>query len=464
MLTLMSERLPCFKAYDIRGRIPDQLNAPLARQIGRAYAKVIGAKKVVVGYDMRLSSPELANEVRLGLCEMGVDVVDIGLCGTEMVYFSTFHLEDQGVDGGIMVTASHNPADYNGMKLVKRGSVPISGDSGLFDIEEQARNGVKIAGPDKDHGSVYPLSIMNDYVAHLLSYVDAKSLSKFKIVENPGNGCAGIVIDALEAMAGALPVEFFKVHHQPDGKFPNGVPNPLLEENRASTAEEVIAQGADFGVAWDGDFDRCFFFDEKGEFVDGYYIVSLFAEEMLADAPKGSPILYDPRLIWNTEATLEKAGARAVMCKTGHAFIKERMRKEDAIYGGEMSAHHYFKRFAYCDSGMIPWLLMLTILTKSGKKLSEMVADMKTSFPSSGEINRRLEDADAALAKIEEHYAPSADSVDRTDGISFAFDGWRFNLRKSQTEPVIRLNVESRGDRALMEMKTQEVLGVMESA
>jgi phosphomannomutase len=446
-------QITCFKAYDIRGRVPDQLNEDIAYRIGRAYADVIQPAKVVIGHDIRLSSEAIKAAVIRGLQEQGVDVYDIGQCGTEEIYFATSHA---GMDGGIVVTASHNPKDYNGMKFVREDSKPISGDTGLFDIKELAeRNQFQAA---TKAGSLYPLDTSPAYIEHLLSYVDVASLLPLKIVVNAGNGGAGQVIDKLESR---LPFEFIKLLHEPDGNFPNGVPNPLLEDNRGATIAAVRAYGADMGIAWDGDFDRCFFFDERGEFIEGYYIVGLLAEAFLKNQP-GSKVVHDPRLTWNTIQIVEGAGGEAVASKTGHAFIKERMRLENAIYGGEMSAHHYFRDFAYCDSGMIPWLLVAGLIASRRQPLSAMVAERLAAFPCSGEINSTIENPPAVLDRVEQHYGDSALETDHVDGLSMSFADWRFNLRMSNTEPVVRLNVESRGDKALMEAKTAELLSLME--
>ena len=449
----MGDFLPCFKAYDVRGRIPDELNDDIAYRIGRAYAEFLSPKQVVIGYDIRLTSQELSQALADGLRDGGADVIDIGQCGTEEIYFATSHL---GVDGGICVTASHNPKDYNGMKFVREGSKPISGDTGLKDIERIAAEKTYSAAGKR--GSYRTENTRQAYVEHLLTYVDVAALKPLKIVCNAGNGGAGAVIDALEPH---LPFTWVKVHHNPDGEFPHGVPNPLLEENRAPTIHAIQEHQADLGIAWDGDFDRCFFFDADGNFVEGYYIVGLLAEAFLK---KHSPekIVHDPRLVWNTIELTESLGGTAVQSKTGHAFIKERMREEDAVYGGEMSAHHYFRDFAYCDSGMIPWLLVAELISKTGKSMAQLVAERTAKFPCSGEINRRLSDAKATLAKIEEHFRDSADKVDHTDGLSMSFADWRFNVRASNTEPVVRLNVESRGDIELMKKKTAYLLQLME--
>ncbi|WP_226648802.1 phosphomannomutase [Microbulbifer variabilis] len=449
----MSE-LTCFKAYDLRGRVPDELNTEVAYRVGRAFAQFLGAKRVVVGHDIRLTSGELTDALVNGLRDAGTDVFHIGECGTEEVYFATFHGD---FDGGICVTASHNPMDYNGMKFVRAGSRPISGDTGLFDIKRLAEE--NDFAPVAERGSLQHFEHRADFVKHLLGYVDSKALNPLKLVVNAGNGGAGAVVDAL---APHLPFEFVRVHHQPDGNFPNGIPNPILPENRASTAEAVRDSGADFGIAWDGDFDRCFFFDENGDFIEGYYVVGLLAEAFLVKH-KGAKVVHDPRLLWNTEDIVRAAGGEPVQSKTGHAFIKERMRKEDAIYGGEMSAHHYFRDFAYCDSGMIPWLLVAELVSRSGKTLSQLVGERMAAFPCSGEINSKVQDAAAVIKAAEEKYGADALSVEHVDGLSVAYAEWRFNLRMSNTEPVIRLNVESRGDEALMREKTEELLELIRS-
>ena len=438
-----------FKAYDLRGRIPDELNEDVAYAVGRGYAAFLKPKRVAVGRDIRKSSADLLGALTRGLLDSGVDVVDIGLCGTEGVYFATFN---EKLDGGIMVTASHNPPDYNGMKFVRDLSKPISGDSGLEDIRKLAEDG-NWATPARK-GTRTELDTSAAYLKHLLSYVDISKLKKLRIVVNAGNGGAGLVVDQLEKH---LPFEFIKMFHEPDGSFPNGVPNPLLEENRAPTIEWIKKHKADLGIAWDGDFDRCFFFDETGDFVDGYYIVGLLASVFLK-REKGAKIVHDPRVTWNTLDIVTSMGGTPVVSKSGHAFIKQKMRDVDAAYGGEMSAHHYFRAFSYADSGMIPWLLLTQIMCETGKPLSALVAERIRKFPSSGEINRKLKDGKAAIAAMQAAYAGQAKSVDHLDGLSMEFDNWRFNLRTSNTEPLVRLNVETRGDEALLKEKTAEIL------
>jgi phosphomannomutase/phosphomannomutase/phosphoglucomutase len=439
----------CFKAYDVRGVVPTELNPDLAYRIGLATAGFLGAKSMVVGRDCRLSSAELCTALARGLTDAGADVLDIGLCGTEMVYYTTFA---RHLDGGVMVTASHNPMDHNGMKLVREEARPISGDSGLDGIGTAALSGELPTATTP--GRVTSTDILDEYVEFLAGLVDVGRLVPLKIVANAGNGCAGPIVAAL---AKRLPVEIIPLFDEPDGTFPNGIPNPLLPDNRGATVEAVRRHGADLGLAWDGDFDRCFFFDEEGAFIEGYYLVGLLAAASLRDHP-GAGIVHDPRLTWNTIDVVENAGGLPIMNKTGHAFMKERMRAEDAVYGGEMSAHHYFRQFAYCDSGMLPWLLVLQEMSVTGRPLSDLVKEMQTAYPASGEINRRLADPDAALASLEKKYGADALTIDRTDGMSLDMGKWLFNLRKSNTEPVIRLNVESRGDRLLMEEKTAEIL------
>lgn len=455
----MSGKLNCFKAYDIRGRLGDELNVDIAYRIGRAFGELLKPKTVVLGGDVRLTSEELKAATANGLQDAGVDVLDIGLSGTEEIYFATFHL---GVDGGIEITASHNPMDYNGMKLVREGARPVSGDTGLRDIEALVAANQFTSVSSEQRGSYKSISVMDAYVDHLMNYIKPANFTPLKLVVNSGNGAAGHVIDALEAKfkAANMPVEFIKVHHEADGNFPNGIPNPLLPECRQDTADAVKLHHADMGIAFDGDFDRCFLFDNEGGFIEGYYIVGLLAEAFL-QKQAGAKIIHDPRLSWNTIEVVNAAGGVPVMSKTGHAFIKERMRKEDAVYGGEMSAHHYFRDFAYCDSGMIPWLLVAELLCVKKLSLKQLVADRMAAFPASGEINSVIADPATAIARVRTAYENEALVVDETDGLSLEFAAWRFNLRSSNTEPVVRLNVESKADTVLMQQHTNEILALL---
>ncbi len=446
----MSYCTEAFGAYDIRGIYPKTINEKIAYRIGRFFPSLVVAKKVVVGNDIRLSGPSLKEALIKGLIESGCDVVDIGQCGTEMIYFATSHFN---LDGGVMITASHNPKEYNGMKFVRAEARPISGDTGLRKLEDKVADGELPVMAEK-LGQLEKIDIVEDYVKHILSFVELSNLKPLKIVVNAGNGAAGPVIDVMEKY---LPFELVKVHHEANGNFPNGVPNPLLPENRDATAKAVRASGADAGVAWDGDFDRCFMFDEQGNFIEGYYMVGFLAKAFL-QKNQGGKIIYDPRLTWNTEEIVKENGGTPVISKSGHAFIKEKMRKENAIYGGEMSAHHYFRDFSYCDSGMIPWLLVLELLSQTnGNQLSELMQNRMQKYPCSGEINSKVKDADEVLKRIEAEYGPKGKVV-KVDGLSVEFDNWRFNLRKSNTEPVIRLNVETQEDNVLMKEKTEELL------
>ncbi|UXN36676.1 phosphomannomutase CpsG [Avibacterium paragallinarum] len=450
-------KLTCFKAYDIRGRLGDELNVDIVYRIGRAFGQFLKPKTIVVGGDVRLTSKELKSAVTNGLLDSGVNVIDLGETGTEEVYFATSFLN---ADGGIEVTASHNPMDYNGLKLVREGSRPISADTGLADIQRLAEE--NHFPPVVQRGEYKQLSVLGDYVEHLLSYINVDNLKPMKLVINSGNGAAGHVIDAIEAQfrAKRVPVEFIKIHNNPDGTFPNGIPNPILPDNRQDTIDAVLTYQADMGIAFDGDFDRCFLFDENGGFIEGYYIVGLLSQAFL-QKNKGAKIIYDPRLIWNTVKLVEENGGEAVMSKSGHSFIKEKMRAVDAIYGGEMSAHHYFRDFFYCDSGMIPWLLVMELVSTTGKSLGELVNESINAFPSPGEINSKLVDAQAAIARVRAAYEENAISVNEIDGISIEYPNWRFNLRTSNTEPVVRLNLETRGDRKLMLEKTEEILALL---
>jgi len=443
----------CFKTYDIRGIVPTQLNDELAWRIGRAVCLELSAKTVVVGHDIRLSSPALSAALVQGLRDGGADVIDIGLCGTEQVYFSVFHLE---ADAGICITASHNPANYNGMKFVGKGSTPISADTGLNAI----RNLVASAAfpPPVKIGNYWQHNTLPAYVEHLLTYLDVRAIKPLKVVMNPGNGGAGIVVKALAPL---LPINIIPLQFEPDGSFPQGVPNPLLVENRISTSAAIKAHNADLGVAWDGDFDRCFFFDEQGQFIDGYYVVSLLAKALLLKNP-GEKIIYDPRLYWATQHTVIAAGGVPVISKTGHAYIKEKMRAADALYGGEISAHHYFRDFAYCDNGTIPWLLILALLSATNQPLSALVQQLQQQFPCSDELNFTVTDANAAIGAIAARYQQDALKINLLDGLGLDFTDWRFNLRMSNTEPLLRLNVETRADTALLAAKITEISSALQ--
>ncbi|MGF1737283.1 phosphomannomutase CpsG [Photobacterium satsumensis] len=451
-------KLTCFKAYDLRGRLGDELNPDIAYRVGRAFGEHLKPKKVVVGGDIRLSSEELKLALSDGLLDSGCDVIDLGMTGTEEIYFATKFL---GVDGGIEVTASHNPVNYNGMKFVREDAKPISGDTGLRDIQMLAEKNQ--FPPIEKRGEYRQQSNLSAYVDHLMGYIKPDNIRKLKLVVNAGNGAAGHVIDEIEKRFESLrvPIELVKINHEPDGNFPNGIPNPLLPECRADTANAVIVHNADMGIAWDGDFDRCFLFDENGSFIEGYYIVGLLAEAFL-QKQSGEKIIHDPRLSWNTIDVVKSAGGQPIMSKTGHAFIKERMRTEDAVYGGEMSAHHYFRDFAYCDSGMIPWLLVSELLSVKEMKLSDTVKERIEAYPSSGEINSKIENPAEAIQRVRERFEQDAIAVDETDGISLEFENWRFNLRMSNTEPVVRLNVESKGNTTLMKEMTKEILSILQ--
>ncbi len=447
------DRLKCFKAYDIRGKVPSELSPELAYKIGKAFAKLTGAEKIIIGHDVRKSSEAISDALSKGLTESGVDVYDIGLCGTEMIYYATPAFE---ADGGIMITASHNPPEYNGMKFVKKGSVPVGYNSGLNEVEKMVLED-DLPPVRQEPGNVYRHNVMNGFMDHLKKFYDPLKINPFKVVVNAGNGCAGLALDAIE---GDLPVKMIKVFHEPDSEFPNGVPNPLLPDHRQSTKDAVMSNNADLGVAWDGDYDRCFFFDERGNFIEGYYIVGLLAKSILKTHP-GESIVHDPRLVWNTVEIVKNSGGKAVESISGHAYIKQKMREVNAVYGGEMSAHHYFRDNAYSDSGMIPFLLVLQLMSEENKKLSQLVDEMVRDYPCSGEINSEIDDPAGKLKEIESIYSDG--NIDHTDGLSVQYENWRFNLRMSNTEPIIRLNVESRGNIDLMKEKTKELLKIIRS-
>lgn len=444
-----------FKAYDVRGRVPDELDETLARRIGGAYAEILQPREVVVGWDVRTSSPALADALIEGLCAAGVNVLDIGLCATEEIYFATFHLK---LGGGIMVTASHNPSEYNGMKFVREGARPVGIESGLERIAALA-TGTWTPAIHASRGMRRSISVRDAYAAHVLGFIRADALAPLRIVTNAGHGSSGPLFDAL---ADRLPFDVTRIFHTPDSNFPQGVPNPLLPENRSKTAEAVRKASADFGVAWDGDADRCFLFDGTGKFIEGYYIVGLLAEAFLKKQP-GACIVHDPRLVWNTQDIVKQSGGSAVMSRCGHTYIKEAMRQNDAVYGGEMSAHHYFRDFGYCDSGMLPCLLVAELLSQTGMQLSELVSEREKMYPASGEINWSVNDIPRAIAETERTLTCDPRAVSKYDGLSMEFDTWRFNLRPSNTEPLVRLNIETRGDRKLLDSKILELTALLDT-
>jgi len=444
-------KISCFKAYDIRGVVPTELNSELAYKVGRTLVKLLNCKTVVIGRDIRKSSPELAEAIAKGISEGGSDVVDLGMCGTEMIYFAVPHLD---ADAGVMITASHNPPQYNGLKFVKKGSVPMGYSSGLDKIEKMITDN-DLGEKTNYLGQIKQMDIMDLFIKNLNKFYNPSSMKQYKVVVNAGNGCVGPALDKLES---SLPIKMIKIFHQPDSNFPNGVPNPLLPENRQPTIDAIKEYGADIGVAWDGDYDRCFFFNEKGEFIEGYYIVGVLAKSILKSNP-GEKIVHDPRLVWNTIDIVKKSYGEAVVSASGHAFIKEKMREVNSIYGGEMSAHHYFRDNAFSDSGLIPFLLVLQLMSDENKKLSELVDDMISKYPCSGEINSTVDDADTKIKFLKEKYSDGM--IDELDGLSVEFPDWRFNIRKSNTEPLLRLNVESKGSKDLMQKKTNELLKII---
>ncbi|MFA5804705.1 MAG: phosphomannomutase/phosphoglucomutase [Melioribacteraceae bacterium] len=442
------DKISSFKAYDIRGKVPGELNTELAYKIGRTFAKYLGAKSVVIGRDVRKSSPELSEALSKGLNDAGCDVFDLGLCGTEMIYFGTPFLN---ADGGIMITASHNPPEYNGLKFVKKGSVPMGYDSGLNEIEKMILEN-ELGEIADQKGKVFQKDIMHEFISKVTKFFDAKKIQPYKVLVNAGNGCVGPALDALEKY---LPIEMIKIFPEPDSNFPNGVPNPLLPENRQPTIDAIKKHGADLGVAWDGDYDRCFFFDEKGNFIEGYYIVGLLAKSILKANP-GEKIVHDPRLVWNTIEIVKKAGGQAVVSQSGHAFIKQKMREVNAIYGGEMSAHHYFRDNFYSDSGLIPFVLILQLMSDEKSKLSELLDAMIRLYPCSGEINSTVNNPIEKIKELKRRYFGGING--ELDGLSVEYPDWRFNIRMSNTEPLLRLNVESKSDEKLMIEKTNELL------
>ena len=445
----MTIKISSFKAYDIRGKLPHEINSEIAYRVGNATAEYLSAKKMVLGRDIRVSSDELSKSMALGLMDAGVDVIDIGECGTENVYYATGELKSCG---GIMVTASHNPSDYNGFKIVGENAKPISSETGLQDIRRLAESDERLISEKK--GNLEYRDLNQSYVKKIISFIDSDSLDKLKVVMNPGNGGAGVYA---ELISKNMPIEVIKLNFDPDSSFPNGIPNPMIKENRVSTSQAVIDNEADVGIAWDGDFDRCFFFDEKGNFIEGYYLVGLFAKSFLSKN-YNEKVIYDPRLTWNTIDVVKRYGGNAIQCQSGHSFIKESMRDNDAVYGGEMSAHHYFRDFYYCDSGMIPWLLILEMISKEKTSLSQLIQKYRDRYPVSGEINLKVNDTKKIIDSIKNYYLGDALGIDETDGIGMEFQKWRFNLRASNTEPLIRLNVESFNNESLMNEKTRELV------
>ncbi len=441
--------LNCFKSYDIRGELDVTLTDDIAYDIGAAFAQVISAKTVVVGGDCRESSESLKSALSRGLTDMGVDVIDIGMCGTEEIYFATDHL---GVDGGVEVTASHNPINYNGMKMVLAGSRPLHPDNEMAALK-RAAEAQKFEKADT-LGTITQMNVKQAYAKKICSFVNVENLKPLKVLVNAGNGAAGPAFDeiAKQLTAAGSPLQFVRMDHEPDGSFPNGIPNPLLPENQPRTADAVREHGADFGVAWDGDFDRCFFFDGEGEFVDGYYIVGLLAQQAIL-ANEGATIIHDARMIWNTQEIVKEVGGNAIQTRTGHSYMKAAMREHGAVYGGEMSAHHYFRDFMYCDSGMIPWLMVAELISTTGIHLADLIAGRKAKYPGSGETNFKIADPAAALKHIENTLSSDARAVEHADGLSMDFGSWRLNLRPSGTEPLVRLNIETDGDISLVKEK-----------
>ena len=446
--------LKCFKSYDIRGRLGDELDEKIAYRIGKSTVRVLGAKTLIVGFDARETSPKLAQAISDGACDAGSNVFNIGLAGTEEMYWSVSEFK---ADAGIEVTASHNPIEYNGMKVVKAQSKPLS-DNEFLQIKNLAERSNSLVFKNIGFMIDKKDEARAAYIKKILSFVNWEGLKPLKIVINSGNGAAGPVIDELKRkleMKGVT-TNFILVDHNPDSSFPNGIPNPLLKENQKKTGKIVRKEGADFGVAFDGDFDRCFLFDNLGNFVPGEYLVGILAKEFLQNHP-GAKIICDPRVVWNTIDVAHCYGGQALLSKTGHTYVKRAMRDSNAIYGGEMSAHHYFRNFAYCDSGMIPWLMVWKLLSKKKTSLAELTAARKFLYPSSGEINFKVLDPSYFIKMLKELFVDSATSIDELDGLSVSFENWRFNLRKSNTEPLLRLNVEARGDVQLLNEKTDQL-------
>ena len=451
--------LSCFKTYDVRGVVGTEIDEAIAYRIGRAFAQHLGAGKIVVGSDARLSGESLKRALAEGLMDAGADVIDIGLSGTEEVYFASFFL---GVDGGIEVTASHNPIDYNGFKFIGPDARPF-GQADEFSAVRKLAETAAFKNVRR-RGTLSTTSILAPYINHLLRLADSRRFRPLRLVVDSGNGAAGHVIDALEKSFKALSVfvEFIKINHEPDGNFPNGVPNPLLPERRAVTSKAVRDHHADMGIAWDGDFDRCFLYDENGEFVSGYYVSGLLSAHFLDKHPSAK-IVYDSRLHWNTLDIIKKAKGVPIMSRTGHVFFKDTMRQHDAIYGGEISAHHYFRDFGHCDSGMIPWLLVVQHMGVTGKTLSELVSSRAAKFACSEEVNFEVQDPAMVMASVCKAYKAGAKQIDHTDGIGIEFERWRFSLRLSNTESLLRLNIEARAESKLVAEKLLEIGNLIQS-
>ena len=453
------KELSCFKTYDIRGEVNVNIDEDIVYRIGRALSQHFAAKAIVIGYDARETSPAFAAAIANGIQDFGSDVVDIGLAGTEEMYWAVSEFD---ACAGVEVTASHNPINYNGIKIVKSKSQPLHEETDFKAIKKLAET-ADFTSPSY-RGTITDRSVAarEAYVHKVLGFIDIKKLRSLKIVVNSGNGAAGPTFDAIanKLSKANAPLEFIRINHSPDHTFPNGVPNPILPKNHYATAKVVKEVGADFGVAFDGDFDRCFFFDEHGNFVQGEYIVGLFAKIFL-EKEQGATIVHDPRVIWNTQSIVKSKGGIAVQSKTGHAFIKQTMRTHQAIYGGEMSAHHYFRDFAFCDSGMVPWLLIAELISKSGRSLADWVKERFVAFPSSGETNFLVKDAKASISRVLAAYRATAVSLDNSDGLSLTFKDWRFNLRSSNTEPLVRLNIESRGNGSKLQAKVADIANIL---
>ena len=440
-----------FKAYDVRGIYPTELDEDGAYAIGRAYVEQFEPRRIAVGRDMRVSSPSMAAALIRGATEGGADVLDLGLVGTEMVYFAVGELE---LDGGVAVTASHNPKEYTGMKIVRRGALPVGGDSGLLDIRDKAMALGDTPG-GQSLGQVHEHDVWPAYVERVLSFVDMSAIKPLRVVIDAANGMAGVM---LPPVLERLPIEAVRHYFEPDGTFPNHEPNPLLPENREFIVEQTTTEGADFGVAFDGDADRCFFVDDEGEFVPGDFVTALLAESVLEKSP-GGKIIYDVRASWAVPETIEGAGGTPLINRVGHAFIKHRMREEGAVFGGEVSGHYYFREFSQADSGVVPFLLMLELISRRGEKLSQILRPYRDRYFITGELNTPVPDVELKLEELEDRFGPQGE-VSHLDGISVNAGEWHFNVRPSNTEPLLRLNLEARSEE-LMEQKRDEVLDVI---